>query len=67
MESPSGRLCADPVFGSHNADLDRDFAQRFTESGGRAPIAIGRRCDRSLKMRYARELPFRLMHRPGLP
>jgi hypothetical protein len=49
MESPGGRLCADPAFGSHNGHLYRDFVQRFTESGERAPIAISRRCDRSLK------------------
>jgi hypothetical protein len=65
MERQGGRLCADPIFGSHNVDPYLDFAQRFTESRLRAPIAISRRCDRSLEMRYASEPPFRLMHGPG--
>jgi hypothetical protein len=47
---------------------ERDLlAQRFTESGRRAPIAMSSRCDRSFKMRHARDLRSRLMRRPGLP
>jgi hypothetical protein len=64
MESPGSRLCADAVFGSHNADPYRDFAQRFTELAcadrDQPPLWTG-----ASKMRYATELPFRLMHGPA--